>query len=487
MSQAGINNIGGGGGTGTVTSVTGTLPIVITGTPTVDPNVTINPSTYTTLGAASFNIAEFTVTDGAVSLIATPVTGITPQFQDDGVTTPGTTITGAANVFGILAGSAQVTDTINSNDSSSGTLEIEDRSWWTPYVVDASTTPGLRGTYTTIAAAMAAAVTDGASLTVQKTVYVRPGVYNETLTIPNGIILKGASNTFDVIGAVTQINGNVAVSTRCTLENLSFNATGVDTISVSGSSDLSIINCNITNAGSGGFQAINHSAGNTYISNTAILANVTVSGNNLIMYNCNCGNAGNTWTISGGAILAQWTALANTHVLSGTGAVDYDHCQFPSDSQISGTTSTVCRITNCSYKASDILITATGTFIVQDTYGLDSNCGGVYNGTPTIIGTPSVQGNILTSGLVTSSTYTTNTYDYYLGVNNAGAVAITLTTTALARDRTIIIKDQSGAAATNNITLTPQSGLIDGAASYLMNSNDQSVTLKFDGTNFYVI
>jgi hypothetical protein len=50
----GINpNDPGGGGTGTVTDVTGTSPIVITGVPTVTPNVTINPATDTTAGSMS--------------------------------------------------------------------------------------------------------------------------------------------------------------------------------------------------------------------------------------------------------------------------------------------------------------------------------------------------------------------------------------------------------------------------------------------------
>ena len=47
------------------------------------------------------------------------------------------------------------------------------------------------------------------------------------------------------------------------------------------------------------------------------------------------------------------------------------------------------------------------------------------------------------------------------------------------------VKDQSGGAGTNNITIDTESGTIDGAASILINVNYASVKLYTDGTNVY--
>jgi hypothetical protein len=51
---------------------------------------------------------------------------------------------------------------------------------------------------------------------------------------------------------------------------------------------------------------------------------------------------------------------------------------------------------------------------------------------------------------------------------------------------TYLIKDCKGDAATNNITITPASGTIDGAATYVINTNRGSVSVTYDGTQWEV-
>jgi len=85
---------------------------------------------------------------------------------------------------------------------------------------------------------------------------------------------------------------------------------------------------------------------------------------------------------------------------------------------------------------------------------------------------------------VTTSTYITLGTDYLLLCNRAGSIGVSLT---IGINQVLIFKDISGAAATNNITLTPASGTIDGAGSYVINSNYASVNVFCDGTNFWVI
>lgn len=48
-----------------------------------------------------------------------------------------------------------------------------------------------------------------------------------------------------------------------------------------------------------------------------------------------------------------------------------------------------------------------------------------------------------------------------------------------------IVKDTSGAAGTNNITITPASGLVDGAANISVMSNFGSIKVFSDGTNYF--
>lgn len=67
---------------------------------------------------------------------------------------------------------------------------------------------------------------------------------------------------------------------------------------------------------------------------------------------------------------------------------------------------------------------------------------------------------------------------------SGGAIAITLP--AATNGRILQIKDSTGSAATNNITVTPASGLIDGAASKVISNNYGSLELVSDGTNWFL-
>ncbi len=96
---------------------------------------------------------------------------------------------------------------------------------------------------------------------------------------------------------------------------------------------------------------------------------------------------------------------------------------------------------------------------------------------------PSATGATFTSG--SSVTMTTN----YLTINKTvgSATAVTLPVSPSTWTFVYIIKDQKGDCATNNITVTPSSGTIDGAASFVMNVNRMSASFLFDGTNYSVI
>lgn len=87
---------------------------------------------------------------------------------------------------------------------------------------------------------------------------------------------------------------------------------------------------------------------------------------------------------------------------------------------------------------------------------------------------------------VTTAAYTVADDDTFVGVDRAGAVAITLP--AGADGQRIVIKDLSGLAGTNNITITPDGiETIDGAATKVINTNYGSIELLWLGANSAVV
>lgn len=84
--------------------------------------------------------------------------------------------------------------------------------------------------------------------------------------------------------------------------------------------------------------------------------------------------------------------------------------------------------------------------------------------------------------------YTVLETDYVVFVNTTSARSVILDTSAV-NAQMVTIKDRTGSAATNNITITATVGTIDGAASYIINSDFGSVTVVNDAvsTNWVII
>ena len=90
---------------------------------------------------------------------------------------------------------------------------------------------------------------------------------------------------------------------------------------------------------------------------------------------------------------------------------------------------------------------------------------------------------------ITASTYTVDSGsrpDYILLCNYAGAITITLPVPSMAR--IIKIKDASGNAGTNNITISHHaSETIDGASTFIITNNFESIDVVSDGTNWFIM
>jgi hypothetical protein len=90
------------------------------------------------------------------------------------------------------------------------------------------------------------------------------------------------------------------------------------------------------------------------------------------------------------------------------------------------------------------------------------------------------QGNVAVSSDVTL----TDERIHFVDTTTARSLALP----AVSANLYLIVKDVSGSASTNNITLTtPGSETIDGGSTYVINSDYASVTVVSDGTNYFLV
>lgn len=96
--------------------------------------------------------------------------------------------------------------------------------------------------------------------------------------------------------------------------------------------------------------------------------------------------------------------------------------------------------------------------------------------------------NLLTYTSVATTPYVVLAADEYLSVDSSGGAITVQLPNAPATGRVFIIKDRTGSAATNNITVTTVGGAvnIDGATTFVMNTNLQAIQVIFSGSAYEV-
>lgn len=97
-------------------------------------------------------------------------------------------------------------------------------------------------------------------------------------------------------------------------------------------------------------------------------------------------------------------------------------------------------------------------------------------------------GQLVEQYVQTPISYQVLNTDAIIGVSStAAARTITMPASSLVTGQRWTIKDESGACSVNNITISGNGKNIDGAATYVMNTNYAAVDLYYSGSNFFII
>lgn len=521
------------------TAAAGTSPLVTSGagstvTITAQRSQALAAGDSTKVGLANFDSGDFTVSVDGFVVLAGGGAGQTITGDTGGALSP---TAGNWNILGQQASTTPVMFTIGSGS----TLNIEDRTWTTSLVVDPSATVGLRGTFQTITAALAAASSG-------QTIFIRPGTYTENITMVAGVNLQGYSASGE--SSNTVINGTITCSYTgtCSISGLTLAVTNADNITITGANALflNISNCVLTQNSNAGtqyflscananatfnmFKCRGTGTANSTIFNITATATGSLTNFNRVEY-CYFPNTSNNLisTVSQGTLLISYCNFqSGLAVSNATVEVRYSNIGRQGfSSKVLGVTNSGVVFTyetefngNSGGTVPPITVDATSTLVFSDTVinmstAVGQNlvsvtAGGVFkydvvrqigNMGSTSIPIPAPtdindswnyfgqvtfkQGqsvNVTTPG---AYPYTTLLTDYVILVDTSSARTI------LADDpitgRIMRIKDSVGSAAANNITIDPAGKNIDGQTTYLITTNYGSVDIVYNGTEWNVI
>lgn len=381
--------------------------------------------------------------------------------------------------------------------------------------------------YTTIASAIAAASSGD-------TIFVQPGTYVEDLSMKAGVHLTAFDGDARIGNVIIQGKITVDITGTCNITGIELLTNGDTALEITGTNTSSTIlnSCYILAADATAITCDNSSASLT-ISNSysgalptfTMFSITTILG--MTVFNTRTSSPDATASnIAAGTISWEYCILGTVSTTSGTGQVQVrnSRIQMPTNTTFLTTAGTgTSRLENNTIStgtAASVSIGAGTTVVMTDCDVISSNANPItgagtleytpisFAGTGTTVDTttqtPLEFGpTILTTGIKndgfhvdnvtalddTDSDYTALASDYMFSCDVSGGVLTIDLPDAPDTGRTFVVKDIGGDANTNNITITTVGGVvtIDGAATFVMNTNYQSTTLIFNGTSYAVI
>ena len=304
------------------------------------------------------------------------------------------------------------------------------------------------------------------------------GVPSISTTAPSGLTIPSATlssptMTTPILGTPT--SGTLTNATGYTIAHLSGAGTGV----------LTALAANVT--GSGGIAL---ATSPTFV--TPALGTIA-SGNGAALTGLVWSQIGTTpTTLAGyGITNALSTALANTDILVGNGSGLAAPVAVSGDCTLANTGAITCLKTGgvAFGSAANVNTGTSGATVMVNNANNTQSGNGTFSGANAFTGVTTFGTLIVKSRSVTAAGAVTisATTDYFICINKTVGAATTANLPGSpTAGLTYEIKDCKGDAGTNNITVTPASGTIDGASTFVISNNYGAAAVTYNGTEWSI-
>ncbi len=375
------------------------------------------------------------------------------------------------------------------------------------------------GTHTTIGAALASASSGD-------TIFITPGTYTETLTLVAGVNLTTFSGEENSPNAHVIISGQLAVPATAgtyNLSNLYLTKNGGASGGIINAIPNAVIHVNVENC----YFDMTHDFGFSFQSNnstsTFTLRNCIgdvgsgnavfgygAGGNSLNFYNCNFTNSGNSTTTNldvgfPGTISFYNSSMKVASSFSGTSVNLYNSildCSainttpltttagIIAGSKLLGGTASALSVSSASFIVTNSTFDSSNTHAITGS-GQINYCGLSFSGSSSNMNITTQVPLVMSNNAVTVVTpgsypYTTVPQDNLILVDTSSPRTI-IPLASPTTGQVHRIKDNVGSGNSNNITITPSGKNIDGASSFVINTNYGSVDIVYNGTQWNVV